>query len=58
MSDPEEARHLITRAYDYILAAQTSCNFYWGSRWIHRSFDNLEQAYKRLDAPMNLLSKK
>jgi alpha-amylase/alpha-mannosidase (GH57 family) len=58
MSNSEEARHLITRAYDYILAAETSCNFYWGSRWVHRSFDDLEQAYKLLDAAMNLLSKK
>jgi alpha-amylase/alpha-mannosidase (GH57 family) len=58
ISNPEEARHLITRAYDYILAAETSCNFYWGSRWVHRSFDDLEQAYKLLDTAMNLLSKK
>jgi hypothetical protein len=56
MSNPEEARHLIIRAYDHILAAETSCNFYRGSRWIHRSFDDLEQAYKRLDTAMNMVS--
>src|SRR2546426_9432499 len=28
---------------DRILTAETSCNFYWGSRWVHRSFDELEQ---------------
>ena len=38
--DREEVRNLITSAYDHILAAETSCNFYWGSRWVHRSFDD------------------
>jgi hypothetical protein len=28
VSNPEEARHLITRACDHSLAAETSCNFY------------------------------
>jgi hypothetical protein len=51
--DQEEVRHLITRAYDHILAAETSCNFYWGSRWVHRSFDDVERAYVHLDAAMN-----
>jgi 4-alpha-glucanotransferase len=49
LADREEVRHLIVRAYDYLLTAQTSCNFYWGSRWVHRSFDDLEQAYHLLD---------
>ena len=47
--DPEEVRNLITRAYDHLLTAETSCNFYWGSRWVHRSFDDIEQAYDLLD---------
>jgi alpha-amylase/alpha-mannosidase (GH57 family) len=46
--DPE-VRQLITNAYDRILTAETSCNFYWGSRWVHRSFDDVEQAYRLLD---------
>ena len=50
--DPQEVRHLITRAYDHILSAETSCHFYWGSRWVHRSFDELEQAYYLLDTAM------
>jgi 4-alpha-glucanotransferase len=50
IADREEVRHLIVRAYDHLLTAQTSCNFYWGSRWVHRSFDDLEQAYYLLDA--------
>ena len=56
--DPEEIRQLIVRAYDFILTAETSCNFYWGSRWVHRSFDDLEQAYYLLDAAMARMGRK
>ncbi|MDA8327092.1 MAG: hypothetical protein M0033_12875, partial [Nitrospiraceae bacterium] len=54
-NNPEEARQLIFRAYDCILEAETSCNFFWGSRWVHRSFDGLEEAYRLLDAAAGLL---
>jgi hypothetical protein len=54
--NPDELRLMITRAYDYILVAETSCNFFWGSRWVHRSFDELEQAYSLLDAAMARMS--
>ena len=50
--NPDEVRHLITSVYDHILVAETSCNFFWGSRWVHRSFDELEQAYRLLDQAM------
>lgn len=50
--DPEDVRHHIHEAYDHILVAETSCNFYWGSRWVHRSFDALERAYSLLDQAM------
>jgi alpha-amylase/alpha-mannosidase (GH57 family) len=50
--DHDEVRHLITTAYDHILVAETSCNFYWGSRWVHRSFDDVERAYTLLDAAL------
>lgn len=53
--DPEEVRHLIMRAYDHLLTAETSCNFYWGSRWVSRSFDDLEQVYHLLDVAMQKL---
>jgi alpha-amylase/alpha-mannosidase (GH57 family) len=53
--NPEELRHLITEAYDYILVAETSCNFYWGSHWVNRSFDDLEKAYNLLDRAMEQL---
>ncbi len=52
LANPDEVRHLITAAYDHILVAETSCNFFWGSRWVHRSFDELEQAYGLLDTAM------
>ncbi len=45
----DEIRHLLTRAYDHLLSAETSCNFYWGSRWVYRTFDDLEQTYYLLD---------
>jgi len=51
--DREDVRHLIARAYDHILTAETSCNFYWSSRWVHRSFDDIEQAYHLLDTAMS-----
>ncbi len=50
LDDPEEVRSLIVASYDCILKAETSCNFYWGSAWVHRSFDDIEQAYRLLDA--------
>jgi hypothetical protein len=56
-ADAEETRQLIVRAFDHLLAAETSCNFYWGSRWVHRSFDSLEQVYHLLDTAMSRLKK-
>jgi 4-alpha-glucanotransferase len=49
LANADEIRHLIVRAYDHLLTAETSCNFYWGSRWVHRSFDDMEQMYHLLD---------
>lgn len=48
-ADAPETRQLITQAYDHILRAETSCNFYWGNAWVHKSFDDLERAYHLLD---------
>ena len=47
-----EVRGWVVEAYDHLLKAQTSCNFYWGSRWVHRSFDDLERTYRLLDQAM------
>jgi 4-alpha-glucanotransferase len=52
-ADAEHLRQQITGAYDHILKAETSCNFYWGSRWVHRSFDDIEHAYSLLDSAMS-----
>lgn len=54
----EEIRQLIVDAYDAILTAETSCNFFWGSTWVHKSFDNLEQAYRLLDVANEKLNSK
>lgn len=53
LGNPDEVQQMVLNAYDCILAAETSCNFYWGSRWVYRSFDKLEQAYLLLDAAMS-----
>jgi 4-alpha-glucanotransferase len=52
-ANAEDLREQITSAYDHILKAETSCNFYWGSRWVHRSFDDIERAYSLLDSAMS-----
>jgi len=56
VDNADEIRDMIMRAYDHILAAETSCNFYWGSRWVYKSFDEIEQAYHLLDTAVKLLS--
>jgi 4-alpha-glucanotransferase len=40
----QKAHHILDEALWHILLAETSCNFYWGSRWVYRSFDDIEQA--------------
>ena len=48
----DDVRQWVTQAYDHLLTAETSCNFYWGSRWVHRTFDDLERTYALLDRAM------
>jgi len=45
-----EGHHVLDRAYWHILRAETSCNFFWGTRWIHRSFEDLEEAERLIDS--------
>jgi hypothetical protein len=40
---------ILDRAYWHILRAETSCNFFWGSRWVYRAFDDLEEAERLVD---------
>ncbi len=49
LADAGDVRQLITEAYDCVLRAETSCNFYWGAAWVHRSFADIERAYHLLD---------
>ena len=47
----EKAEHeVLDRAYWHILRAETSCNFYWSSRWVHRAFDDLEEADRLINS--------
>jgi len=50
VADPDGTRQLIFDAYDALLTAETSCNFFWGSAWVHKSFDMIEKTYRLLDA--------
>ena len=49
VNDPVGVKQLIYDAFDAILTAETSCNFFWGSAWVHKSFDMIEKAYMLLD---------
>lgn len=57
LKNPEEVKNLIINAYDHLLVAETSCNFYWGSRWVYRAFDELEKAYRLLDQAISQMPK-
>ena len=56
LNNPEEVRQYIIDGYDHILLAETSCNFYWGSAWAHKAFDNLEKAYSLFDTAMSRMN--
>ncbi|MFC1641194.1 glycoside hydrolase family 57 [Myxococcota bacterium] len=55
LQEPEAVSQLIHEAYDQLLVAETSCNFYWGSSWVHRAFDGLEQCYRLLSRAHQLM---
>lgn len=56
LNNPEEVRQYIIDGYDHILLAETSCNFYWGSAWVHKAFDDLEKAYSLFDTAMSRMN--
>jgi alpha-amylase/alpha-mannosidase (GH57 family) len=58
LGNPEEVRQMIIKGYDHLLVAETSCNFFWGSSWVHRAFDDLEKAYSMLDTAVAIISEK
>ncbi len=57
LRNADEARGLLVHAYDHLLTAETSCNFYWGSKWVGKSFDELEQTYWLLDQAKEKMGK-
>jgi len=56
--DPDGIRQIIFDAYDALLTAETSCNFFWGSAWVYKSFDMIEKTYRLLDAANDKLNAK
>ena len=46
--DPDLWRHL-AEAHWRLLRAETSCNFYWGEDWVHRSQEDLDAACAALE---------
>lgn len=40
---------ILAKAYWHVLKAETSCNFYWGSRWVHKAYDDIEAADRLID---------
>ena len=52
VNNPDEIRQIIFDAYDALLEAETSCNFFWGSKWVYKSFDKIELVYRLLDSAM------
>jgi 4-alpha-glucanotransferase len=58
IKSPDSLKQMIFDAYDCILEAETSCNFFWGSRWVYKSFDKIEQAYRLLDTVMSRIPNK
>ncbi len=43
------SHQILDRAYWHILRAETSCNFFWGSDWVHRAFADLEEAERLIE---------
>jgi hypothetical protein len=39
--NPELAR-VMSEAHGHLLRAETSCNFYWGEAWVHKSHTDLD----------------
>ena len=46
----QAAHATLDRAYRHILRAETSCNFFWGSQWVSRAYDDLKAAERLMDS--------
>jgi len=51
----QEIRRLMDETYNYILSSESSCNFFWGSTWVYKSFDALEKAELILDEAARMI---
>ena len=52
--NPELAR-VLNEAHWHLLRAETSCNFYWGEAWIHKSHADLDNVAWHLGEAKALL---
>jgi len=53
-SGPDLAR-IINEAHWHLLRAETSCNFYWGEAWVHKSHSDLDDVAWHLGEAKALL---
>jgi alpha-amylase/alpha-mannosidase (GH57 family) len=49
LSADEGVQHDLEEATWHLLRAETSCNFYWGEHWVHRSDADLEASRNALE---------
>jgi alpha-amylase/alpha-mannosidase (GH57 family) len=52
--DPELAR-VMNEAHWHLLRAETSCNFYWGEAWVHKSHADLDSVAWHLGEAKSIL---
>ncbi len=55
LDDPDELKGDLLQAYDSLLRGETSCHFYWGSAWVPKAFDCIEETYRLLDSARDRL---
>lgn len=46
---PDEVRRCLTEAQWHLLRAETSCNFFWGTDWVHQAHQDLNTSLQWLD---------
>ena len=52
--NPELAR-VMSEAHWHLLRAETSCNFYWGEAWVHKSHADLDSVAWHLGEAKGML---
>jgi hypothetical protein len=55
--NPELAR-VMSEAHWHLLRAETSCNFYWGEAWVHKSHTDLDSVAWHLGEAKSILGER